>query len=191
MADDRETIKELIRLVESSGGKDTDHRTMDTGTHEGFAAHGAYGLMPITAKEYATKLYKEQKGVTPAAMIPNPTAEQIKADRDYMRKRALYQQLADFNLEPNSQDKFKEILIKNPDVEEDIVNRLLDTISRKAGPTKEAALINWEKGQNRSAPSFKEKVTNPRVLKAINYLQEQKKLKSLDNEEDKVILTNK
>lgn len=191
MADDREQIKELLRLIESSGGVDVNHPTMKTGIHEGFSAHGAYGLMPITAKEYATKLFKEQKGVTPSAMIPNPNEEQIKADKDYMRKRQLYQQLADFNLNPESQDKFKEILTINPDVEEDIVNRLLDTISRKADPSKETALINWEKGQNRSSPSFQEKTTNPRVLKAVDYLREQKKLRNFDNEEDISLLTNK
>lgn len=169
--DDRELIKELLRLVESSGGKDLEHRIIASGMHKDYAAHGAYGLMPLTVKEYATKLLKEQQGVTPSAMIPNPSPEQIKADKDYMRKREIYQQLADFNLTPKSQTDFKNILNANPDIEEEIVNRLLTTIERKAGPTKEAAIINWEKGQNLGAPSFKEKMTNPRVLKAIDYLR--------------------
>lgn len=169
--DDRELIKELLRLVESSGGKDLEHRTIASGMHKDYSAHGAYGLMPLTAKEYATKLFNTQKGVTPAAMIPNPTPEQIEADKKYMQRREVYQKLKDFDLNPYSQNQFKNILTKHPEVEDEIVNSFLDTVKQNSDDSLESAIINWEKGQYSGKPSFKEKMTNPRVLKAIDYLR--------------------
>lgn len=49
-----EQVKEFLRkmgLIESSGGIDTDHPTMQTGMHAGTHAVGEYGLMPLTAQD--------------------------------------------------------------------------------------------------------------------------------------------
>lgn len=52
---DQKTFLKLIKAMESSGGKDTDHKPMDAGLHAGDAAIGEYGIMPNTAKEMAGK----------------------------------------------------------------------------------------------------------------------------------------
>lgn len=150
-AERRNKIKEGLRLLESSLGKDTNHPTMKTGTHEGYSAHGAYGLMPITSQEYAKRLLKK-------------TAE------DDSRREKL-NTLSTFPLSPENQSEFKQLLTDNPEIEDAIVNKLLDTIERKAGPTEEAAIINWERGQNRAAPSEEEIGASPRVQKYKEYFK--------------------
>jgi len=40
-----------ISMIESSGGKNTNHKTMESGIHKGQAAAGRFGLMPNTIKE--------------------------------------------------------------------------------------------------------------------------------------------
>jgi len=41
----------LIKQLESSGGKNVNHRKMQSGVHEGDTAIGHYGLMPKTVQE--------------------------------------------------------------------------------------------------------------------------------------------
>lgn len=45
-----------ISMNESSGGKNMNHRTMNSGMHKGDTAHGMYGLMPNTARDIAGRL---------------------------------------------------------------------------------------------------------------------------------------
>lgn len=52
MADVNSFLK-LIKAMESSGGKDTNHKPIQDGIQQGDAAVGDYGLMPNTAKELA------------------------------------------------------------------------------------------------------------------------------------------
>lgn len=57
---DRKTLlKKVLMDLESSGGSNTDHKTVTTGIHKGHTAQGAYGLMLNTAKEIV-KRKKEQ-----------------------------------------------------------------------------------------------------------------------------------
>ena len=51
-----ETFLNNIRQIESSGGKDTNHKTMEEGIHKGTAALGDYGLMPNTIREIARRV---------------------------------------------------------------------------------------------------------------------------------------
>lgn len=52
---DVETFLKLIKAMESSGGKDLEHKTITKGIHKGDTAVGAYGIMPNTAKEIAQR----------------------------------------------------------------------------------------------------------------------------------------
>lgn len=40
-----------IKMIESSGGTDTNHKKINTGIHAGTRAYGKYGLMPLTISE--------------------------------------------------------------------------------------------------------------------------------------------
>lgn len=66
----------LIKAMESSGGKDTAHRTLASGIHEGDTAVGKYGLMPNTAKEIANRR-KESAVDDVIANIPNKSVEAL------------------------------------------------------------------------------------------------------------------
>lgn len=44
-----------IRLLESSGGIDTNHRTVESGLQKGETAIGDYGLMPNTIEELSNR----------------------------------------------------------------------------------------------------------------------------------------
>jgi len=46
---------EAIKMIESSDGTNTNHRTLETGMHAGTRAGGHYGIMPIVAKEVISK----------------------------------------------------------------------------------------------------------------------------------------
>lgn len=44
-----------MSMLETSGGKDLNHRRMETGMHAGTAAQGRVGIMPHTAQELANR----------------------------------------------------------------------------------------------------------------------------------------
>ena len=61
---DKKEFLELIREIESSGGKNRNHKTMTSGPHEGDTAIGDYGLMPNTVKEVSNlKTGKRQSDI--------------------------------------------------------------------------------------------------------------------------------
>ena len=52
------TIQDILNTVgflESSDGKNVNHKTMEEGLHAGDTAHGTFGLMPNTIKEMANR----------------------------------------------------------------------------------------------------------------------------------------
>lgn len=61
-----------ISLIESSGGKDTDHKVMESGIHKGQSAIGKYGLMPNTINEIIKRYKPELKELL------NYTPQQLK-----------------------------------------------------------------------------------------------------------------
>lgn len=173
----REKIKEGLSFIESTHRENPEHRTLASGMHTGYSAFGKYGLMPLTTQEYAKKLLSEQPMTTPAEMMKEPTPEDFQQDKEFMRKRKAYDQLANMPLTTTNQQELKDILLKQPDINEDIADRLLQTIERRAGPSEEAAIINWEKGQYRGAPSVEEQNTSDRVRKYKEYFENKAKSK--------------
>lgn len=173
----REKIKEGLSFIEATHRENPEHRTLASGMHEGYSAFGKYGLMPLTTQEFAKKLLSEQPMTTPAEMMKAPSPEDFQQDKEFMRKRKAYDQLANMPLTTTNQQELKDILLKQPDINEDIADRLLDTIERRAGPSEEAAVINWEKGQNRGLPSPEEQAESDRVRKYKEYFENKVKSK--------------
>lgn len=90
---------ELIKQIESSGGKNTQHRTIQSGIQAGDSAIGPYGLMPNTIQEIVNR--QRQKG-------------------------PLEEQFSDvYNKDP---EYIKDYFTQNPKVEEDIASKLVDKI---------------------------------------------------------------
>lgn len=52
----RDQFLDAISQIESSGGKNLRHPTMDSGLHQGQHALGQYGLMPNTVKDTAKRM---------------------------------------------------------------------------------------------------------------------------------------
>jgi len=51
----KDQILDAIKTVESSGGKDTNHKVVNSGLNAGTRSSSAYGVMPITAKDIISK----------------------------------------------------------------------------------------------------------------------------------------
>lgn len=49
--DKKQRFLKMIKHIESTGGANTDHKTMEEGIHKGHSAQGPYGLMPNTKAE--------------------------------------------------------------------------------------------------------------------------------------------
>jgi hypothetical protein len=84
------SLKEFLRkisMIESSGGKDTNHPVMQSGLHQGMSAIGKYGLMPNTIQEVARRNRKHEQ----LGYLANMTPEQIDEE---VRKNPILEQLA-------------------------------------------------------------------------------------------------
>ena len=74
---DRERFKRLISILESSGGKQLQHKPMSSGIHEGTKAMGEYGLMPNTAQQLARSNINKGQGTPLDEVIANIDPSQI------------------------------------------------------------------------------------------------------------------
>ena len=72
-----------ISMIESSGGKNTNHREMKAGIHSGDSAIGSYGLMPNTIKEMAGRMGKKHPLNAYSKMDSNSITDSIKKNPDH------------------------------------------------------------------------------------------------------------
>ena len=79
-----------ISMNESSGGVDTDHKTMQHGIHAGDAAIGKYGLMPNTIKEIATRMGSRHPLSKYSKMSSDEISSSIKKNPNHEEKMANY-----------------------------------------------------------------------------------------------------
>jgi len=79
---------EKISQIESSGGKNTNHKTMESGIHSGDSAFGNYGLMPNTVKEMAKR--ERMSGGKELSPLLEMDGEQIK---QYLRDKPEAEQI--------------------------------------------------------------------------------------------------
>jgi hypothetical protein len=79
-----------ISLNESSGGKNTNHKTMEHGIHSGDAAIGKYGLMPNTIKEMTARMGRNNPMYRYSKMSSEEISNRIKKYPEHEEKIANY-----------------------------------------------------------------------------------------------------
>lgn len=109
---------DAISNIESSGGKNFKHPTMESGIHEGETAIGRYGLMPNTVNEVLNR------------MRMNGT---LTDDLSQLK-----------DLDP---DTLKQTLESRPDLEHKIAKTLASKVLQKQQDEEKAA-FSWNKGHN-------------------------------------------
>ena len=115
---DFDKFAKLIALLESSGGKNTKHRTIDKGLQTGQTAVGKYGLLPNTMEEMLKRSKME------GTQLPDMQAVDGLPQAEIASKVA-----------------------KNPDLEEELAFRLYDHISKKTQDPEKMAYM-WNTGHN-------------------------------------------
>jgi len=122
---DKEKFLELIRQIESSGGKNVDHRTMASGLHKGQAAMGEYGIMPKTAEEFVNR--RKMRG-------------QFGPDEAIMAQ-----------LNPK---ELKEFLAQQDRVEQNLAGDIAEHVLRRSGGDEDKAAYMWNMGHNKKVSSI-------------------------------------
>jgi len=94
-----------IAQIESSGGKNVEHKQIDEGIHAGSSAYGKYGLMPNTIRELSNSEYgktlpkelsKMEDGKIKEILKSNPQLEEAIA-------QSLYKKIQDRSTDPRDQ----------------------------------------------------------------------------------------
>lgn len=109
----------IIAQIESSGGQNVNHETIQQGIHAGDAAVGQYGLMPNTIKEITNRMRLK---------------DQLSPD---------LQQLS--NMEG---DQLKQHVASNPEQEQKLANFLANRVIERQGGDQEKAAYSWFQGHN-------------------------------------------
>lgn len=117
---DSDKFKKLISFLESSGGKDTDHKLMGSGMHKGTSAMGEYGMMPNTAQQMAKTNIRDNK---------NTPLDEVVA-----------------NIDPS---QVEEVLSDNPGKTKEYVNAYMDKVLSSSDSMQDAA-TKWMTGPNAS-----------------------------------------
>lgn len=104
---ERDKFLQLMSLLESSGGKNTDHKQVTRGIQSGDSAQGQYGVMPNTVKEFQNRARLSNKPVpqTPEE-VANAMAEHLENKTDDPEKQA-YMWEYGHNLNPDDIDEDK------------------------------------------------------------------------------------
>jgi len=122
---DKKEFLDIIRQIESSGGKNLKHKKIKYGMHEGDSAIGEYGIMPNTTKEFIRRRGLQGKYGPDEAIMSKMTPEEL---TEFLK----------------DQDRVEQNLA------EDIANRVL---SRSKGDVEKAAYM-WNQGHNELASSI-------------------------------------
>lgn len=125
---DKTKLDEFLRKIaqlESSGGKDTEHRRMTAGIHEGDAAMGQFGIMPKTADEFVNR--RKMRG-------------QFGPDEAIMKQM--------------SPEELKQFLADNERVETNLAKDIGEHVLRRSGGDEEKAAYMWNMGHNKKASSI-------------------------------------
>ena len=109
----------VISMIESSGGKNFDHKRMESGIHEGHSAAGRYGLMPNTINEFSRRLEKAR----PEDQLPQ-------------------------ELNTMGPDEKKQFVETNPDVEDKIARAIASHVLERNMGDEEKASYAWNQGHN-------------------------------------------
>lgn len=116
---DYKEFLDKIRMIESSGGIDTDHETMQSGIHKGSSAYGQYGLMPNTIREFAKRVRMAKEN--------NPDA---------------------ISLEKSEDELIKQKLQENPELEQYFAQKVAEHVLKRQAGDEERAAYSWNQGHN-------------------------------------------
>lgn len=122
---DKKQFLDIIRQIESSGGKNLDHNTINYGMHKGDAAIGEYGIMPKTTDEFIRRRELKNKYGPDEALMSKMSDEEL---TEFLK----------------DQDRVEQNLA------EDIADRVL---ARSKGDVEKAAYM-WNQGHNKLASSI-------------------------------------
>lgn len=133
-----------IQQIESSGGKNFNHPTMETGLQAGDTAMGRYGLMPNTVREIANRARMQ------GSLDPDMKRVAGMADSQAMK--------AEIEAHPEIEQRFAETLAKH------LLNKF---------PNEQEAAFSWNQGHNLTPEAVEKRKyqENPYVQK-FNRLRE-------------------
>lgn len=117
----RDRFLKTIGMIESSGGKNFSHPMIHSGMHKGQRAAGTYGLMPNTVNEILDRMRQE------GALSPELQSLQELGPR-----------------------RVKEEIERNPELEQQLADRLAQHVLDKQGEDEEKAAYSWFQGHNLS-----------------------------------------
>lgn len=142
-------FKKIMSILETSGGKNTNHKTMTSGLHKGSTAIGNYGLMPLTIQDMAKRLIRTGSGDELDAKIAQMSPEEAK--------------------------KLVPELVKNKSFKyEQYADVLAEHVLNKYGSEDKAAMA-WNQGHYSSNEKIEDMMRNPKTEHQANYLPRFKK----------------
>lgn len=115
-----EKFLQKIAQIESSGGKNINHREIASGIHAGDKAIGPYGLMPNTVEEVLNRDKLEKK------LNPN---------------------LNDYYNMPK--EEYSNNLNENRTAQDEIAKQLAQRVLQKSGNNEDKAAYMWNQGHNK------------------------------------------
>jgi hypothetical protein len=114
----KESFMDATHEIETSSGKNKNHKTMKDGMHEGQRAVGNFGFMPKTIKEMTKRMGDE----APAGLRP---ITEIKDE----------QEMAD-------------LVAQDPELEQAVADKLYNHVDKRFGGDVEKMNYSWEQGHN-------------------------------------------
>lgn len=135
---------EMIRMIESSGGKDINHPEISSGIHEGQSAYGSYGLMPNTIQELVNRKKLEQP-----------------LDQEYKK------------IDKEDPHYVKAVLHGNPELEQTLAKQMAERLLQRTGGDEEKAAYGWNMGHNTPVDQITpEKLDNTEYIKRFRALRQ-------------------
>ena len=167
---DKQKFKQLISLLESSSGTQTQQPTVNSGMHTGTKAIGEYGMMPKTIQDLAKTRINQDQG----------------SNLDQIVQQA----------NPKSVD---EILASNPDKYQQYMDQMGNKVLDKSKGNAEEAAMRWLAGPNASKEKINdaEDADPNRMEKIQDFMKSSQKVEPtyteqlLEQEQPKEVLYNK
>lgn len=129
-----------IAMIESSGGKNIEHKPVNTPMHQGTAAIGRFGMMPVLIKDIVTK----NKHLN----VKYPHIAQLHPINDY--------------------EKLKEYILSNPSVEAHLANTHWINLHNKFNGDEDRMAYAWFNGISKAKKATDEEVKNHFYVKRYN-----------------------
>lgn len=152
---DKDTFLNLIRQLESSGGKNLKHKKLKSGMHKDQAAIGEYAIMPNTANEFIRR--RELKG-------------QFGPDEALMRQM--------------TPEELQEFLKDQDRVEQGFGSDIADRVLQKSKGDIDKAAYMWNEGHNlKAADITKEDLDSHDYVRKFRNLKKSLNKRNIASEE--------